>query len=173
MAEGTVGGGGMPDVGKIPQWQAEIRIHAAIDRVWEAVEDLSLIPRYHHDVRAVEYLSGTTRRAQGVSYRCVIPDGRTGWCIEQVVEHVPLQKTTIAIPEDSWGLGKNFDQFLVELTVEEEDENTTLVRLRAFYVPRTWKARLMNFFSLRPAMRRRALRTLEGLKVLLQKPELK
>ena len=173
MGEGQVNDGEAVDVGKHPQWQAEIRIKAAIDRVWEAVEDLSLIPRYHHDVRAVEYLSGSTRRAQGVSYRCVVPDGRTGWCIEKVVEHVPLRKTTVAIPEDSWGLGQNFDQFLVELTVEEEDEKTTLVRLRAFYIPRTWKAHLVNFLSLRPAMRRRALRTLEGLKVLVQKPELK
>ena len=172
MSELPVGEGEAADVGKKPQWQAEIRIHAAIDRVWEAVEDLSLIPRYHHDVRAVEYLSGSTRRAQGVSYRCVVPDGRTGWCIEQVVEHIPLRKTTVAIPEDSWGLGQNFDQFLMELTVEEEGENTTLVRLRAFYIPRTWKAHLVNFFSLRPAMRRRALRTLEGLRVLVQKPEL-
>ena len=171
MGEGQVRDGEAVDVGKQPQWQAEIRIKAAIDLVWDAVEDLSLIPRYHHDVRAVEYLSGSTRRAQGVSYRCVVPDGRTGWCIEKVVEHVPLRKTTIAIPEDSWGLGQNFDQFLVELTVEEEDEKTTLVRLRAFYIPRTWKAHLVNFLSLRPAMRRRALRTLEGLKVLVQKPE--
>jgi uncharacterized protein YndB with AHSA1/START domain len=172
LAEGQVKDIDAPDVGKTPQWEAEIRIKAAIDLVWEAVEDLSLIPRYHHDVRSVEYLSGSTRRAQGVSYRCVVPDGRTGWCIEQVVEHVPLRKTTIAIPEDSWGLGRNFDQFLVELMVEEEDENTTIVRLRAFYVPRTWKAHLVNFLSLRPSMRRRALRTLEGLKVLVQKPEL-
>jgi uncharacterized protein YndB with AHSA1/START domain len=158
------------DVGKKPQWQVEIRIRAAIDRVWEAVEDLSLIPRYHSDVRAVEYLSGSTRRAQGVSYRCVVPDGRTGWCVERVVAHVPFRKTTVAIPEDSWGLVRNFDQFLMEITVEEEDEKTTRVQLCAFYVPKTWKAHLVNLLSLRPTMRRRALRTLKGLKHLLEKP---
>jgi uncharacterized protein YndB with AHSA1/START domain len=158
-------------VGRAPQWTAELRIRAPLDRVWDAVEDLSLIPRYHSDVREVEYLSDTTRRGRGVSYRCVVPDGRTGWCVERVVEHVPLRKTTIAIPEDSWGLSRMFDQFLVEISVEDLDSGTTLVRLQAFYVPRTLKAHLVNILRLRPTMRRRALRTLEGLRHLVERPE--
>ena len=158
-------------VGRAPQWTVELRIRAPLDRVWDAVEDLSLIPRYHSDVREVEYLSNTTRRGRGVSYRCVVPDGRTGWCVERVVEHVPLRKTTIAIPEDSWGLTQLIDQFLTELTVEDVDGGTTLVRLQAFYVPKTWKAQVLNILRLRPRMRQRALRTLEGLRRLLEKPE--
>jgi hypothetical protein len=159
------------DVEKIPQWTVEIRIHAPIDRVWDAVEDISLIPRYHPEVREVEFLSGSTRRAQGVSYRCVVPDGRTGWCVERVVEHIPLRRTTVAIPEDSWGLGQNFDQFQTEISVENVDADTTLVRIQAFYIPKTWRARVMNTLRLRPRMRRRALQTLEGLRRLLEKPE--
>ena len=157
--------------GKTPQWKVEIRIQTPIHKVWDAIEDISLIPRYHPEVREVEYLSNTTRRARGVSYRCVIPDGQIGWCVERVVEHIPLQKTTIAIPEDSWGLGQIFDQFLTELTVEDMDSTTTLVRIQAFYVPKTWRARVMNTLRLRPAMRRRALQTLEGLRRLLEIPE--
>jgi uncharacterized protein YndB with AHSA1/START domain len=157
--------------GKRPQWTAEIRIRAPIDRVWDAVEDLSLIPRYHSDVREVEFLSDTTRRGRGVSYRCVVPYGRTGWCVEKVVEHVPLRKTTYAIPEDSWGLDQQFDQFLMEILVEDLDRRTTLVRLRAFYVPRTLKARVANTLRMRSRMRRSGLRTLEGLKRLVEKPE--
>ncbi|MDD1660261.1 MAG: SRPBCC family protein [Methanomicrobiales archaeon] len=159
------------NVGKTPQWKVEIRIRAPIDRVWNAVEDISLIPRYHPEVREVEYLSDTTRRAKGVSYRCVIPDGRTGWCVERVVEHIPREKTIIAFPEDSWGLNQLIDQFLTELSVEDVDDATTLVRIRAFYVPKTWKARVMNILRLRSRMRRRALQTLEGLRRLLEKPE--
>ena len=159
------------NVGKTLQWKVEIRIRAPIDRVWDAVEDISLIPRYHPEVREVEYLSNTTRRARGVSYRCVIPDGRTGWCVERVVEHIPLQKITIAFPEDSWGLGRIFDQFLTELTVKAVDSTTTLVQLQAFYVPKTWKARVMNTLRLRPVMRRRALQILEGLRRLVEEPE--
>jgi uncharacterized protein YndB with AHSA1/START domain len=159
------------NVGKTPQWKVEIQIHAPIDRVWDAVEDISLIPRYHPEVRKVEYLSGSTRRAKGVSYRCVVPDGRTGWCVERVVEHIPREKTTIAFPEDSWGMSQMVDQFLTELTVKDLDTTTTLVRIQAFYVPKTWRARVMNILRLRPVMRRKGLQTLEGLRRLVEKPE--
>jgi len=159
------------NVGKTPQWKVEIRIRAPLDRVWDAVEDISLIPRYHPEVRHVEPLSSSTRRAQGVSYRCVVPDGRAGWCVERVVEHIPLRKTTVAVPEDSWGLTRLIDQFLTEITVEEVDGGTTLVRIQAFYVPKTWKAQVLNILRLRPRMRRRARQTLEGLRRLLEKPE--
>ena len=64
------------------QWTVEVRVHAPVEKVWEAVEDLTLIPQYHPEVRSVECLSGQTRRAPGVTNKCVIPEGRKGWCVE-------------------------------------------------------------------------------------------
>ncbi len=61
-----------------PQWNVKIRINAPVAKVWDAIEDLTLIPKYHPDVRSVEYLSGQTKRAEGVTYKCVVPEGRKG-----------------------------------------------------------------------------------------------
>jgi len=70
------------------QWMTDIQINARLGDVWAVIDDLTLVPRYHPEVKLVEYLSGHTRRAPGVTYRCTIPDGpRKGWCVERVIEH--------------------------------------------------------------------------------------
>ena len=151
------------------QWQVEVQIKATIARVWDAIDDLSLIPAYHPVVRKVEYLSGQTRRAAGVAYRCVVPDGhRAGWCVEQVIEHVPGQRMTVSFPEDSWGLSRMFDRFTAETTVGATDDATTRVRITASYHPKSFMMRIMNALVLRHIMRKRARLTLEGLKRLLE-----
>ena len=140
-------------------------IKAPLDRVWEAGEDLSLIPSYHPIVKQVEYVSGGTTRAPGVTYKCFIPEGRQrGWCVERVVEHIPMKKTSVSIPEDSWGMSRMFDGFLAESTLESTGDGATLVRFAAYYAPRGIAARLMNRLYLRAMMRSTARRTLEGLK---------
>ncbi len=150
-----------------PQWKVEIRVNAPLEEVWEAIEDLSLIPKYHPEVRHIEYLSGQTKRALGVSYKCIIPEGRKGWCIEQVVEHIPNRKTTVAFPEDSWGMSRMFKDFLAEISVAPGEGDTTILRLGAYYVPR-FRVRLMNFLFIRHMMRKRARLTLEGFRRLVE-----
>jgi uncharacterized membrane protein len=150
------------------QWKVEIGVDAPLEKVWDAIDDLTLIPKYPPDVRHVEYLSGQTKRAPGVSYKCIVPEGRKGWCIEQVVEHIPGRKTTVAFPEDSWGLSGMFEEFLAELSVAPEEGDTTLVRLQAYYLPRGWKVGLMNALFIRRMMRKRARLTLEGFRRLVE-----
>ncbi len=151
-----------------PQWNVKTRIKAPVAEVWDAIKDLTLIPQYHPDVRSVEYLSGQTKRAPGVTYKCVVPEGRKGWCVERVVENIPNRKMSVAFPEDSWGMSQMFDDFLTELTVEPGEGNTTLVRLQAYYVPRGFKVRVINVLLMRRMMRKRARLTLEGLKRLVE-----
>ncbi|RMF58766.1 MAG: SRPBCC family protein, partial [Calditrichaeota bacterium] len=144
-------------------------IAAPVAKVWEAIEDLSLIPRYHPVVREVEYVSGQTRRGPGVAYKCVVPEGRQkGWCVERVVEHIPRRKTTVAFSGDSWGMGRMFDEFLAETTVEAGPEDTTLVHLKAYYIPRGFKMRLVHGLFMRRMMCKRAKLTLDGLKRLVE-----
>ncbi len=151
------------------QWEVEARINAPVAKVWDAVEDLSLIPQYHPVVRRVEYVSGQTRRAAGVTYKCVVPEGRQkGWCVEHVVEHIPNRKTTVAFSEDSWGMGQMFGEFLAETTFQPQGDNTTMVQLKAYYIPRGFRMHLMNFLFMRRMMRKRAMLTLEGLKRLVE-----
>lgn len=154
-----------------PQWEVEACIKASAAKVWDAIEDLSLIPQYHPVVESVEYVSGESRRAPGVAYKCVVPEGRRkGWCVERVVEHVPCQRTTVVFSEDSWGLGRMFSEFLAETTLEPLGDNETVVRLKAYYTPTGLKMRLMHALVMRRMMRKRAMSTLDGLKRLIEAP---
>lgn len=151
------------------QWQVETTIEAPVAKVWEAIEDLTLIPSYHPEVGEVDFLSGQTRRAPGVSYKCIVSKGLKGWCVEKVVEHIPMAKTSVSIPEDSWGLGKMFKDFLAEITVTpKEDGATTLVMLYAYYHPKGPLMRLINTLLLRRIMQKRAHQTFTGLKKMVE-----
>ena len=152
------------------QWKVIVEVHAPLAEVWEAVEDVSLIPAYHPDVRQVELLSGTARRAPGMSYKCIVPSGRrAGWCVEQVIEHVPLQRTTVAFPADSWGLTRLLGDFTTELSVASPGRvDRTRVELTAYYRPQGWRGRLLNRLGLRWLMRRRARQTLNNARQLIE-----
>lgn len=152
-----------------PQWQVEVEVAAPLAAVWDAVDDLSLIPEYHPEVRHVEFLSGQARRARGVRYKCVVPGDREGSCVEEVVEHEPFQHTTAAIQQESRGTAGRVTDFLTEISVEPRGAGETLLRLRAWYRPRGWFARALNPFLSRRAMRSRAGRTLAGLKRLVER----
>lgn len=151
------------------QWEVEININAPLKKVWDAIEDLSLIPQYHPDVRTVEYVSGQTKRAKGVSYKCIVPEGRKGWCIERVIEHIPYQKTTIDFPEDSWGLSRMFSDFVTEIKVRPGENDSTIGTLVAYYNPKRVITRVVNALFLRRVMRKRARQTLAGFKNLVEK----
>jgi len=150
------------------QWQAEEVFDAALEKTWAAFDDLSLIPQYHPVVRDVEFLSGSPRRAPGVEYKCIVPTGpRRGWCIEKVIDHVPLRSSTVAFTADSWGLGQLLDDFVTEVTMEPVEGTKTRVTLRGFYTPRGWRGWVLNALVIRRTMRKRASDTLRGFKRLL------
>jgi hypothetical protein len=115
-------------------------------------------------------LSGTTRRAPGMSYKCIVPSGkRAGWCVEQVIEHVPLERTTVAFPADSWCLSRLLGDFTTELKVASpEDVDRTRVELTAYYRPQSWRGCLLNYLGLRWLMRMRARQTLNNARQLIE-----
>lgn len=163
------GDSGRPVARGKPQWEVEMLVSAPLASVWNAVDDLSLIPDYHPEVRHVEFLSGQARRAPGVRYKCVVPEGRRGWCIEKVVEHEPFERTTMVVPEDSWGMGRLLEGFLTEISVEPRGSGETLLRLKAWYRPRGWVMRAVNPLAMRRMMKNRAIRTLDGLRELVER----
>jgi len=151
------------------QWQVEDVIAVPLERTWAAIDDLSLIPRYHPVVREVEFPTGASRRAPGVEYKCVVPAGpRRGWCVEKVVDHIPLRSSTVAFTADSWGIGSLLDDFVTEIAVETFEETKTRVTLRGFYAPKGWRGWLFNVLVIRRTMRKRARDTVRGLKRLLE-----
>ena len=150
------------------QWRTSLHITATRDRVWAIVDDISLIPKYHPEVRKVDLLSGRSTRAIGVKYRCTIPEGRRGSCVEEVVEYIPGERMVTAFPEDSWGMAKMFAGFVVETVVVPQSDHETTLELHAYYEPIGWQSRWLNALFLRRLMARRALRTLEGIKRLAE-----
>ena len=150
------------------QWRATIEIAAAAKRVWEIIDDITLIPQYHPEVGKVDLLTGQKQRAAGVKYQCSILEGRKGTCVEEVVEYIPNQKFSTAVPEDSWGLSKMLADFIVDTIVIPQDENSTICQLDAYYNPVGLKNRLLNFLWLRRVMRKRALKTMKGFKRLAE-----
>jgi len=151
------------------QWSTQITVAAPPERVWAIADDITLIPQYHPEVRHVELISGTASRAAGVRYRCTIPEGRKGNCIEEITEYVPGSRFVTAFPEDSWGLSEQLAEFTVE-TVVAPVAGGTRIRLNAFYRPRSLLMKLLNPLGLRRPMARRAFRVLEGVKRLAEKP---
>lgn len=151
------------------QWHAQITVAAPQERVWAIADDITLIPQYHPEVRHVELVSGAARRAAGVRYRCTIPYGRKGHCIEEITEYGPGFRFVTAFPEDSWGLSKQFAEFTVETVVEAVPDGTR-IRLNAYYRPRTFLMKLLNPLGLRRLMVERAFRMLEGVKRLAEEP---
>ena len=155
------------------QWVTDVQINAHTSAVWAVIDDLSLIPRYHPEVEKVECLSGATKRAAGVAYKCIISEGpRKGWCVEKVVEYDPNRKMTVSFPEDSWGMSEMLKNFSTELTIEPTVSGGTWVKLRAYYSPRDLKTRVANVLLIRHRMRKRAHRMLQGLKQIVEEPQL-
>lgn len=151
------------------QWQTSVRINAPRERVWGIVDDISLIPKYHPEVTRVELLSGQRARAVGVRYQCVISKGtRKGSCVEEVIDYVSGERMATAFPEDTWGISKMFDGFVVETELLPESSSQTRLVLKAYYEPIRRKTRIMNALFLRYAMARRARRTIEGIKRLAE-----
>ena len=150
------------------QWRTSVTVCAPSERVWAIVDDISLIPKYHPEVRHVDLLSGQGTRAIGVKYQCTIPAGRRGSCVEEVVDYVPGKRTATAFPEDTWGMSKMFAGFVVETVLVPHGESETVLVLEAYYEPIGWKTRLLNVLFLRRLMARRALRTIKGIKRLAE-----
>ena len=145
-----------------------MRIRVSRDRLWAIVDDISLIPKYHPEVGKVDLLSGRSTRATGVKYRCTILEGRKGSCVEEVVDYVPGERFATSFPEDTWGISKMLRDFVVDTVLVPHGESETEVVISACYEPIGRRMRLLNALFLRRLMARRALRTIEGVKRLVE-----
>ena len=129
---------------KNPQIEVSVTINARLERVWDYAMDISRIPEFHPRVDKVDFLSGTTQRAEGVEYRCDIltgPSRGRGTCVEKIGEIVPMERFTTTIPEDSWGLSKLFLDYEVESSFEKIDDEHTKMTIRQYYSPNGLKGR--------------------------------
>jgi hypothetical protein len=150
------------------QSTVQISIRASASKVWEILDDISLIPIYHPEVGKVDLISGESKRAVGVKCRCSILEGRKGTCVEEVVEYVPNEKISTAIPRDSWGLDKMLSDFIVDTTLHSQDANSCTLQFDAYYSPvGTWNT-ILNALFLRRVFRERSRSVMEGIKRLAE-----
>ena len=130
-----------------------------------------MISAYHPEVKKVELLSGDAKRAPGVDYKCIIPEGkpRSGSCVERVIENVKYENTTILSVEYTWGLSEMLKNYITEVTFEKKDENTTILHFLGYYEPIGLKVRIMNTLFLKRIMKKRGKEVLMGVKDLVEK----
>jgi hypothetical protein len=151
------------------QWTVEIVVDAPPKRVWEVAEDITLIPQYHPEVDKVDLIAGQAKRSLGTKYRCNILNGRrAGSCVEEVVACEPERVLTTRMVSDTWGIDRMLTDFKVVSTVSRHTETATILKFEGFYEPVGWKNRLLNALFLRPALRRRVLAVMNGIKRLAE-----
>lgn len=152
-----------------PQWTVEIVVYAPLNRVWEACDDITQIPRYHPEVGKVDLIAGQVKRSLGVKYQCNVLDGRrAGNCVEEVVGYEPERMLATRMVSDTWGIDRMFANFIVESTVSSLTETSTILRFEAFYEPIGMKNRILNALFLRRAIRKRSMAVMLGIKGIVE-----
>lgn len=151
---------------KTLQWKASSIINAPLEEVWEATQDISLIPGFHPVVADIEFLSGQKRRAPGVEYQCIVAEGpQKGSCVEKVIENIPFEKTSTLSVSDTWGLSKLLKDFVTETTFEKISEDKTALIFTGYYEP---KSRILNALILRRKMKKRGMDVINGIKKMIE-----
>jgi len=146
--------------------QSSVRIQISVPatKLWDLIDDITLIPKYHPEVGKVDLISGQSKRGVGVKYQCSILEGRKGTCVEEVVEYIPYQKIATAMPQDSWGIDKMLQDFIVESIVQPIDDSSCLLQFDAYYNPvGPWNT-ILNALVLRRVFKKRTLSVMEGIK---------
>jgi uncharacterized membrane protein len=144
----------------------EVLIQAPLEAVWAFSMDLTRIPDFHPRVRKVDLLSATASRGAGVAYRCHLAGGKHT-CVEKDVEIVPFQKIVTVFPEDTFGINKILNDYMVETTFEKAGDDATKVRISHFYSTKSLKAKLLNLIA-RKKIARETQATLNGCKRVIE-----
>jgi hypothetical protein len=150
------------------QSSVSIVIQAPCSKVWEIIDDISLIPKYHPEVGKVDFITGQSKRALGVKYQCSVLEGRKGSCVEEVVEYIPQQKLSTAMPQDTWGIDKMLTDFIVDTTVHPIDEHSCILQFDAYYNPVGFRNKILSTLMLRRVFKKRSLSVMQGIKHLAE-----
>ncbi|MGO9317162.1 MAG: SRPBCC family protein [Terracidiphilus sp.] len=125
-----------------------ISINAPLEAVWAFNMDLSKIPEFHPSVFKVDLISGRTNREAGASYRCHLSGGKHT-CIEKDIEVTPMEKIVTVLPEDTYGISKILNDYMVETTFQRAGEWATRMKISHYYSTRSLKAKLISMIAKR------------------------
>jgi len=136
-----------------PKFQSrqEVIINAPLEKVWEFNRDLSKIADYHPNVNKVELISGKQFREAGVSYQCLLTDGKNT-CIEKDIEVIPMKKIVTQLPFDTMGITKLLPDYVVETNLSKAGDNATKVEMLHFYSTSRFFVWLLNCIIIKRKM---------------------
>ena len=144
------------------QSKQEVIINAPLEKVWEFNQDLTKIAEYHPRVDKVDLISDKAFREAGVAYQCHLSDGKNT-CIEKDIEIIPMQKIVTILPEDTMGISKLLNDYVVETLFTRLDECRTKVEFHHYYSTKTLKVKLLNLIA-RAKIARESQDTLNAIK---------
>lgn len=141
-------------------------IRAPLAEVWSFNMDLTKIPQFHPRVVKVDLLAGKPHREAGAAYQCHLAGGKHT-CVEKDVEIIPMEKIVTVLPEDSFGISKILDDYMVETTFHSVDATSTRMEISHYYSTVTLKAKLLNLIA-KPKIARETLATLNAIKAAIE-----
>ena len=144
------------------QSKQEVIINAPIEKVWEFNQDLTRIAEYHPRVNKVDLISKQNFRGVDIAYQCHLSDGKNT-CIEKDIEIIPMQKIVTIFTEDTMGISKLLNDYVVETLFTRIDEKTTKMEFYHYYSSNTLKIKLVNLFA-RKKIARESQETLNAIR---------
>jgi hypothetical protein len=128
--------------------------------------DLTKIPEFHPPVFKVDLLSGKAFREAGASYQCHLSGGKHT-CIEKDIEVIPMEKIVTVMPEDTFGISKILNDYMVETTFQKLGDVSTKVAISHHYSTKNMKAKLLNLIA-RARIARETQATLNAIKAAIE-----
>jgi hypothetical protein len=113
----------------------EVLVDAPLEAVWTFNMDLTKIPEFHPRVFKVDVLSGKAFREAGASYQCHLSGGKYT-CIEKDIEIIPMEKIVTVMPEDTFGISKILNDYIVETTFQKLGDLSTKMAIQAAQLDR-------------------------------------
>jgi uncharacterized protein YndB with AHSA1/START domain len=145
------------------QVQCEMAIAAPVEKVWEIVQDSTLLPGWMPNVDHTEITTEQSSSVGEVRQCAVSMAGRSGQLIEQCVAFDPLEKISFKVQQDSFGFSRIITDLGYTMFLEPNDGNTR-VRLEYYYREKGLIGRVLNKLVIKPQWNPLCLKMLDGLK---------
>ena len=144
------------------QSRQEVTINAPLEKVWEFNQDLTKIADYLPRVDKVDLISDKAFREPGIAYRFHLSDGKNT-CVAKDIRITPMQKIVTILTEDTMGISKLLNDYVVETLFTKLDNRTTKMEFHHFYSIKTLKVKLLSLIG-REKIARESQDTLNAIK---------
>jgi uncharacterized protein YndB with AHSA1/START domain len=144
----------------------EVIINAPLEAVWTFNMDLTKIPEFHPRVFKVDLLSGESL-SRGGRVVSMSPFGRKTHVHWKDIEIIPMEKIVTVMPEDTFGISKILNDYMVETTFQKLGDLSTKVAISHHYSTKSMKAKLLNLIA-RARIARETQATLNAIKASIE-----